>query len=146
MRYYPKRGFGIELSNFDTDALDDFESRVQELRESGDEQRADELEEKGPEGPWNAVILAVIRDWSGDNYDDFIFDEFSSHHDVVPMRVGELNDERGGEVSGVTGFEQGVEYLIFDPREQNDSAWNQFKAYLEEHDIDLVEGSWSQLG
>lgn len=146
MRYYPKRGFGIELSNFDTDALDELESRVQELRESSDEKAADELEEKGPEGPWNAAILAAIRDWSGDNYDDFIFDEFSSYHNVVPMRVGELHDERGGEVSGVTGFEPGVEYVFFDPREQDSAAWNQFKTHLEEHGIDLVEGSWSQLG
>ena len=146
MRYYPKRGYGIELSHFDIDALDEFESAVQELRESGDEDSADKLEEKGPEGAWNAAILAAIRDWSGDHYDDFVFDEFNSWHEVVPMRIGELTDERGGETTGVTGFEQGVDYVIFDTREQDSAAWDRFKAHLEEHSIDLIEGSWSQLG
>lgn len=146
MRYYPKRGFGIELSNFDTDVLDDFEARLQELRSAGNEKDADLLEDKGIGGPWHYEVLAAINEWDGDAYDDSIFDAFDTWHSVVPMRVGELNDERGGEVSGVSGFEQGVEYLFFDPREQDSSAWNQFKAHLEEHGIDLVEGSWSQLG
>jgi hypothetical protein len=146
MRYYPKRGFGIELSHFDIAALDELESGVQQLRESGDDDAANKLEESGPEGPWNAAILEAIRDWSGDQYDDFIFDEINSWHEVVPMRIGALNDERGGETTGVSGFEQGVEYLIFDLREQDDDSWKQFKAHLEEHGIELIEGSWSQLG
>lgn len=146
MRYYPKRGFGIELSNFDTFALEEFESEVQQLRESSDDEAAERLEERGPTGPWNAAILEAIRDWSGDQYDDFIFDEINSWHEVVPMRIGSLNDERGGETTGVSGFEQGIDYLIFDPREQDEKSWKEFKAHLDEHGIDLVEGSWSQLG
>lgn len=146
MRYYPKRGFGIELSNFDTFALEEFESEVQQLRESSDDEAAEKLEERGPVGPWKAAILEAIRDWSGDHYDDFVFDEFNSWHEVVPMWIGSLNDERGGETTGVTGFEQGIDYLIFDPREQDEKSWKAFKEHLEEHGIDLVEGSWSQLG
>lgn len=146
MRYFPKQGFGFELTHIDVAALDEFESSVQELRESGADDAADELETQGPTGPWNAEILATIRDWSGDMYDDVIFDAINTWHEVVPMRIGELSDERGGEISGVTGFEQGIEYLIFDLREQDAASWKQFKAHLDEHEIPLVEGSWSQLG
>lgn len=146
MRYYPKRGFGIELSHFDTDALEEFESRLEELRSEAEDEEAEEFEENGPEGAWNAAILTAVRDWTGDAYDDFIFEEIQSWHEVVPMRIGEICDERGGETTGVSGFEQGVEYLIFDPREQDKDKWAAFKEHLDKHGISLVEGSWSQLG
>ncbi len=146
MRYYPKRGYGIELSSFNTDALDDFETRLQDLRSSGEDKEADLLEDKGVDGPWHYEILAAINEWDGDAYDDSIFDAFDTWHNVVPMRIGEISDERGGETTGVSGFNQGTEYLIFDPREQDKDAWNKFKSILDENGIELIEGSWSQLG
>jgi len=60
--------------------------------------------------------------------------------------MGNLPAERGGEVSGVTGFDTDTEYLFFDQREQDDDSWQAFLDTLEEHNIPLVEGSWSQLG
>ena len=146
MRYYPKRGFGIELSHFNTDALDDFESKLQDLRDEDENEAADALEEEGPEGPWGVEVLTAIRDWSGDHYDDAVFEEVDAWHGVVPMWIGNLPEERGGEISGVTGFDSSTEYLIFNPREQDSESWESFKAHLDEHNIPIIEGSWSQLG
>ena len=50
MRYFPKQGFGFELTHIDVAALDEFESSVQELRESGADDAADELEQVRPVG------------------------------------------------------------------------------------------------
>jgi hypothetical protein len=146
MRYYPKRGFGIELSYFDTSKLEDFQQKLDELREADETEALDELEESGPEGPWNSEVLTAISEWSGDHYDDFIFEEMDSCHSVTPMWIGNLPDERGGEITGVQGFDTSTEYLIFNPREQDKESWDEFKSHLEQHGIPLVEGSWSQLG
>jgi hypothetical protein len=145
MRYYPKRGFGIHLDSFDTNVLDDFEYQIDELLSEGKEDEAAELEDQGLSGTWNRDVLTAIRDWSGDHYDEEVFDAFRSWHEVEPMWVGELVEERGGEINGVSGFTDG-QYIIFDPREQSEEKWEAFKKLLQENDIELIEGSWSQLG
>lgn len=146
MRYYPKRGVGFELSHFNIDNLDDFETQLDNLRAEESNEEADALEERGPDGVWNAAILTAIRDWSGDHYDDAVFDEIHSWHEVTPMWIGELRDERGGEISGVRGFDSGVEYLIFDKREQDTDKWAAFTRMLKDAGIELVSGEWAQLG
>ena len=146
MRYYPKRGFGIELSHINTNLLDDFEYKLDELRADDKHDEAAALEEMGPGGPWHIDILAAVRDWSGDHYDDAVFDEIHSWHQVTPMWIGNLPDERGGEISGVRGFDIYTDYLIFDPSDQDEEHWAAFKQLLDENNIPLIEGSWSQLG
>lgn len=145
MRYYPKHGLGIKFIDIDTYPLDEFESNVEELITEGKQEEADELEEQGPDSAWDREVLSAIRDWSGDHYDQDVIDAFINCYGVEPMWVGELTEERGGEISGVSGFDYG-EYVIFNVNEQDEKMWQAFLKKLEENNISLVEGAWSQLG
>lgn len=91
------------------------------------------------------TILELFESWDGYAYDEELFDEIASEHGVVPMRVGLLNESRGGEVQGVSGFDNDTKYLFFDIEEQDEENWPSFLQFLENNDITLTEGSWSQL-
>ena len=50
-------------------------------------------------------------------------------------------------VQGLQGFDWDVEYLLFDwVIEQCPEEWDKFISIMEEMDIDVIEGSWSELG
>ena len=90
-------------------------------------------------------VKELFSIWDGSSYDDELFDAIYEQYGVTPMRVGRLNEERGGEVTGVTGFDNYTNYLFFDPEEQDDS-WKSFAAFLNENFVTIYKGSWSQLG
>ena len=139
MRYYPKNAVGVELS-FVRGLMEDHVVPVllEDFRSEGEDEEFIE----------NYVhpLIEALDEWSGEIYDDVVFDAIYEEFGVEPMRMGNLPDERGGEISGVTGFDTDTEYLFFDKREQDDDSWQAFLDTLEEHNIPLVEGSWSQLG
>ena len=92
------------------------------------------------------TILELFESWDGYVYDEELFNEIESEHGVTPMRVGVLNESRGGEVQGVSGFDNDTKYLFFDVEEQDEENWSAFVRFLESNDIYTTEGSWSQLG
>jgi hypothetical protein len=89
-------------------------------------------------------LLEQWEEWDGDQYESAFMEEFESLYDVTPERLVTFNDERGGEISGVEGFVDGVTYLLFDKNESGEE-WDALLALFEEKDIALEEGSWSQL-
>lgn len=92
------------------------------------------------------TIGEMFSTWDGYAYDEELFSEVENEHGVIPMRIGMLNESRGGEVSGVTGFDNNTKYLFFDVKEQDEESWNKFVEFLSDNFIHTVEGSWSQLG
>jgi len=92
------------------------------------------------------VIKELYDTWEGDSWDEELFNEFDDEFGVVPMRVGPLNESRGGEISGLTGFEDGQSYVFFDPKEQDEENWESFINFLSNNNVTIYEGSWSQLG
>lgn len=128
MRYYPKNAVGFELDAIDVGLLESVD---------------DDCDCK----PWGRYVLEALDTWDGNEcFDDELFNEFEGEHGVTPMRIGSLQDERGGEVSGVRGFELGINYLFFDPEEQDEDDWAKFESFLDDQGIQIVKGSWSQLG
>lgn len=91
-------------------------------------------------------ICELFETWDGYVYDEELFDAIEEEHGVTPMRVGILNESRGGEVQGVSGFDNDTKYLFFDVEEQDEENWSAFLRFLENNDIYTTEGSWSQLG
>ena len=139
MRYYPKNAVGVELSSV-RGLMEDHVVPVllEDFRSEGEDEEFIES--------YVHPLIEALDEWSGEIYDDVVFDAIYEEFGVEPMRMGNLPDERGGEISGVTGFDTDTEYVFFDKREQDDDSWQAFLDTLEEHNIPLVEGSWSQLG
>jgi hypothetical protein len=90
-------------------------------------------------------LLEQWEEWDGEQYDSEFGYEFEEKHGVTPSRVVTFEDSRGGEISGLTGFTTGSTYVLFDEDESGE-AWDKLVETLEENDIELEEGSWSQLG
>jgi hypothetical protein len=92
------------------------------------------------------AVSELYESWENDAFDDELFEAIEEEHGVTPMRVGALNESRGGEVQGVNGFDNDTMYLFFDVEEQDEDKWAKFVQFLEDNDIYTTEGSWSQLG
>jgi hypothetical protein len=86
-----------------------------------------------------------------DNYEmsydeaDF-FGGFEDKFGIEPYMMADTMYERGGYVQGLTGFEWDSKYVCFDPTQVGSQKWNRMLAILEEADIHMKEGHWSQLG
>ena len=90
-------------------------------------------------------LLEQWAEWDGEQFDSEFGYEFEEKHGVKPVRVITFTDSRGGEISGLTGFANGSTYVLFDENERG-MAWEKLIELLEENDIELEDGSWSQLG
>jgi hypothetical protein len=93
----------------------------------------------------NLGLLEQWEEWDGEQFDSEFGYEFEEKHGVTPSRVITFEDSRGGEISGLTGFTNGSTYVLFDEDESGE-AWDKLVETLEENDIELEDGSWSQLG
>jgi len=49
-------------------------------------------------------------------------------------------------VQGLSGFDWDKTYVCFDPAQAGDDRWKKMIAALEEMDIVVEEGHWSELG
>lgn len=67
---------------------------------------------------------------------------------VEPERVRYFEYVRGGEVQGLQGFDYHSTYILFDEYSEKESPqeWENLVKILEERDVDLIEGSWAELG
>ena len=92
------------------------------------------------------AVSELFETWDGYVYDEELFEAIQEEHGVTPMRVGVLNESRGGEVQGVSGFDNDTKYLFFDIEEQDEESWAKFVQFLQDNYIYTTEGSWSQLG
>lgn len=84
-------------------------------------------------------------DWESDEHDPAVLGTIEEKFDVVPWAVAELREERGGHRTGITGFDSGVTYLLFEARDTRYPHWRKFSDLCEESGSPEVEGSWSQL-
>ena len=84
-----------------------------------------------------------------EDYDyDPLNEAFNEKFGVEPEYPKHFEWEKGGYVQGLQGFDWDVEYLLFDDWsiEQSADAWDKFTTTMEEMDIEIFEGSWSELG
>ena len=90
-------------------------------------------------------LLEAWEEFDGEECDSNFASEFEAVMGVYPRYVRSFREERGGEVSGLSGFAEGVHYVLFDDDEEGE-AWDKLVEKLEENGITLDSGSWSQLG
>jgi hypothetical protein len=90
-------------------------------------------------------LLDQWEEWDGEWFDSNFGYEFEDKYGVMPLRVTEFHEKKGGEISGLTGFANGSTYVLFDDEESGE-ARDKLVEILEEKGIELEEGSWSELG
>ena len=90
-------------------------------------------------------LLEQWEEWDGDQFENDLIYEFEDKYGVTPERLITFEDSKGGEISGLSGFESGTTYLLFDKKESGEE-WDAFLDLLGDNQIDIVEGKWSQLG
>ena len=74
------------------------------------------------------------------------FSGFEDKFGIEPYKFADTTYERGGYVQGLSGFEYDKTYVCFDPTQAGGSKWPQMLEALEELDIVVEEGRWSELG
>jgi len=79
------------------------------------------------------------------DYDSFCM-EFDYLYGVYPDKIQRFEYSRGGEVQGLSGFEYDCTYVIFDESRVGTEEWLSMLHKLEEHQVFIEEGSWSELG
>ena len=98
-----------------------------------------------------AEELGILNEYQmyQEDYDyDPLIEAFNQKFGVEPEYPKHFKWEKGGYVQGLQGFDWDTEYLLFDTyvEQQYPDEWDKFINSLEEMDIDLIEGSWSELG
>ena len=81
-----------------------------------------------------------------DDYDyDPLIEAFNEKFGVEPEYPKYFDRDY---VRGLQGFDWNVTYLLFDSYVEKayPDEWDNFTNSLEDMDIDLIEGSWSELG
>ena len=93
-------------------------------------------------------ILEEYQIYQNDYDYDPLIEVFNQKFGVEPEYPKHFKWERGGYVQGLQGFDLDTEYLLFDDWvvEQCPEEWDKFITIMEEMDIDVIEGSWSELG
>ena len=93
-------------------------------------------------------ILEEYQIYQNDYDYDPLIEVFNQKFGVEPEYPKYFKWEKGGYVQGLQGFDWDTEYLLFDTyvEQQYPDEWDKFINSLEEMDIDLIEGSWSELG
>ena len=84
-----------------------------------------------------------------EDYDyDPLNEAFNEKYGVEPEYPKHFEWRKGGYVQGLQGFDWDTEYLLFEEWviEQCPEEWEKFIATMEEMDIDVIEGSWAELG
>jgi len=81
------------------------------------------------------------------SYDeDAFFDGFEDKYGIEPYKFTDTTYERGGYVQGLSGFDWDKVYVCFDPTQTGDDKWQKMIDSLNEVDVDIEEGHWSELG
>ena len=90
-------------------------------------------------------ILNEYRMWEEDYDYTPLIEIFNEKFGVEPEYPKRFDRDY---VQGLQGFDWDVTYLLFDSYLEKAYAdeWDKFTSNLEEMDIDLIEGSWSELG
>ena len=74
------------------------------------------------------------------------FEGFEKKFGIEPYKFADTTYERGGYVQGLSGFDYDKTYLCFAPSQTGGDKWAQMLETLEELDITIEEGRWSELG
>jgi hypothetical protein len=90
-------------------------------------------------------ITDLWEAWDGWEDDEDILGTLAENYSVNPWRLKKFREEKGGETTGISGFEDNVVYILFDTDDTRDPNWVEFSKKCAEAGSESVEGSWAQL-
>ena len=93
-------------------------------------------------------ILNELLVWEEEWDDTALLEAFGEKFGVEPERVRSFEYSRGGEVHCLQGCDYDSTYILFDDYTEKScpEEWDNLISILEEKDIDVIEGSWAELG
>ena len=76
-----------------------------------------------------------------------LFEVFEEKFGLRPDKIKYFEYEKDGCIKDLQGFVYDNVYILFDEfvEESSQEEWDELTIFLEEHDIVLDEGSWSEL-
>ena len=96
----------------------------------------------------NFGILDEYLIWEEEYNETPLLETFEEKFGVGPDGIKYFVYDRHGEVQRLHGFEYDLTYVLFNKHSEKKypKEWERLTNVLEEHDIELIEGSWSELG
>ena len=93
-------------------------------------------------------IADEFLEWEEGYNDAPLLEIFEEKYGVAPENVTFFEYDRGGYVQGLQGFDYDAAYVLFDPSadKAHPEQWDSLINLLEEKDVDVIEGSWAELG
>lgn len=90
-------------------------------------------------------ISEAWGEWDGWEDDEEILGALEENFSITPWKLKSFREEKGGETTGISGFEDGLVYILFDPDDTRDPNWVEFSRKCASAGSESVEGSWAQL-
>jgi len=90
-------------------------------------------------------ITEAWEEWQGWEDDEDILGALEENHSVTAWKLKSFREEKGGETTGISGFEDDTVYILFDPDDTRDPRWVEFSKKCAEAGSEAIEGSWAQL-
>ena len=93
-------------------------------------------------------IADEFLEWEEGSNDAALLEIFEEKYGVEPEKVTLFEYARGGYVQGLQGFDYDATYVLFDTHTEttNPEEWDNLISILEDKDVDVIEGSWAELG
>ena len=87
-------------------------------------------------------------EWEEAQNDMPLLETFEDKFGVEPERITIFEYSKGGYVQSLQGFDYDATYVLFDANAEKcqPENWDNLINLLEEKDIDVIEGSWAELG
>ena len=92
-------------------------------------------------------VLEEYLLWEEEYNETPLLETFEEKFGVEPETIKYFEYQRDGEVQVLQGFEYDLTYVLFNKHAEKiyPEEWEKFANLLEDHDVDLIEGSWSEL-
>tara|TARA_R110000824_G_scaffold347281_2_gene534072 strand:+ start:879 stop:1226 length:348 start_codon:yes stop_codon:yes gene_type:complete len=93
-------------------------------------------------------IANEYLEWEEGSNDAPLLEIFEEKFGVEPEKVTFFEYVHGGYIQSLQGFDYDATYVLFDPQteEVSPEQWDNLISILEDKDVDVIEGSWAELG
>ena len=85
--------------------------------------------------------------WKEEYNETPLLEMFEDKFGIEPEQI-KYFELHHGEAQVLQGFEYDLTYVLFNKHAENiyPEEWEKFANLLEDHDVDLIEGSWAEIG
>ena len=86
--------------------------------------------------------------WATEEDEAPLLTAMEEKYGLLPEKVKYFEYIRHGEIQDLEGFDYDSTYILFDEstEEENLNEWNNLRTILDEHDVIITQGEWSEIG